>query len=83
MNYISGLLYLVVFVFLVTFSLQNTHTAHLQYYLGFLWTAPSYLINLSFLLAGIFIGILTSLGMMIKLRKRITELQANNKSTRA
>lgn len=81
MRYISWPIYFFVFVFLVTFSLQNTQTASLYYYLGLAWTAPSYLINLTLLFIGIFIGILSSLGVIIKQKKRIMQLQKNNQST--
>ncbi len=62
-------------IFLLSFALKNTNIVDLHYYLGFIWHAPLYLIVLSSLFSGLFIGLLSSLIPVIKLRRHNKKLQ--------
>ena len=67
---------LLIFIFLLSFSLKNTHLVDLNYYLGFVWRAPLYLIVLSALFSGVVISLLTCLVPIIKQRQSLTKLRA-------
>ncbi len=76
--FVPFLLSLCAFIFLLSFALKNTQIIDLHYYLGFTWHAPLYLIVLSALFAGVVIGLLTSVPIVLQQRKRLVKLTTKN-----
>lgn len=75
MTVLTWVFRLVIFVFLLVFALQNTDPVVLRLLPGTLWEAPLVVILLAFLFGGVFLGILSLLGLVFRQRREISRLQ--------
>ena len=63
------------FVLLLGFAFKNTDSVVVRYFLGLEWQAPLVFVLLIFFGMGIAVGVLASLGIMIKQRREILGLK--------
>lgn len=75
MRYLTWLLRLVLFLLLLGFAVKNGDVVTLHYYLGYAWQAPLVLILLVFFAAGVVIGVLASLGFIVRQKREILGLK--------
>jgi len=80
MRYLSWLFKIVLFLLLLGFAVKNTETAVLHYYLGYEWQAPLVLILLVFFCAGAAVGVMASLGYIIRQRRKLRSLKRELRS---
>jgi len=66
---------LVLFSFLVVFSLQNTAPVNLHFLLGQAWQAPLVILLLAFFAGGAVLGALSLLGVIYRQRREIARLK--------
>jgi len=79
-SYFKAILLLIVLVALVTFGIQNNETLKLHYYFGLSsMPIPVYGIVYASILIGIFIGMLVGISSRLGQRKRIKQLQKENR----
>jgi len=79
-SYFKALLLLIVLVVLVTFGIQNLEEVKLHYYLGMhSMPIPIYGIVYASILVGIFIGMIVGISTRLGQRKRIKQLQKENR----
>ena len=80
-SYIKTILILIVLVVLVTFGIKNNETMILQYYFQLSsMPVPVYAVVYVSLLAGIFIGMIVGISARFSQRKKIKELQKENRT---
>ena len=80
-SYFKAVVLLIVLVALVTFGIQNNETLKLHYYFGMSsMPIPIYGIVYASILVGIFIGMLIGIGTRFGQRKKIKQLQKENRS---
>jgi len=75
MRYILWLLKFALFVLILSFAVKNTDTVSVRYYLGQEWQAPLVLVLLTFFAIGVAVGIMASLGHLIRQRRQIAALK--------
>ena len=79
-SYFKALLLLIVLVVLVTFGIQNLEEVKLHYYFGMhSMPIPIYGIVYASILVGIFIGMIVGISTRLGQRKRIKQLQKENR----
>jgi len=79
-SYFKALLLLIVLVALVTFGIQNNETLKLHYYFGLSsMPIPVYAIVYASILVGVFIGMLVGISSRLSHRKKIKQLQKENR----
>jgi uncharacterized integral membrane protein len=79
-SYFKAILLLIVLVALVTFGIQNNETLKLHYYFGLSsMPIPVYGIVYASILIGIFIGMLVGISTRLGQRKKIKQLQKENR----
>ena len=83
MRYLSWLIKFVAFVLLFGFAMHNANPVTLNFYLGYAWSAPLALILLVFLVLGASIGLLASLGQVIRLRRELVVLRKEKRQAAA
>jgi uncharacterized integral membrane protein len=77
------LLFLLLSVLAVTFTIQNPQDVTVQYYLGFTWHVPLVILVSASLAIGIVIGSLVGLAKNLRLRRKYSRLaKANSVVTR-
>ena len=74
------LLMTVVFLLLLAFALKNTDSVTLRYFLGLEWQAPLVFVLLVFFGIGIAIGVMASLGIIVRQRREILGLKREVRS---
>ena len=80
-SYIKTILILIVLVFLVTFGIQNNKTMILDYYFQLRsMPIPVYAVVYGSLLMGIFIGMIVGISARFTQRKKIRQLQKENRN---
>jgi uncharacterized integral membrane protein len=80
-SYIKTILILIVLVFLVTFGIQNNKTMILDYYFQLRsMPIPVYAVVYGSLLVGIFIGMIVGISARFTQRKKIRQLQKENRN---
>ena len=80
-SYIKTILILIVLVFLVTFGIQNNKTMILDYYFQLRsMPIPVYAVVYGSLLVGIFIGMIVGISARFAQRKKIRQLQKENRN---
>ncbi|MGI9568544.1 MAG: LapA family protein [Desulfobulbia bacterium] len=80
-SYIKTILILIVLVVLVTFGIKNNETMILQYYFQLSsMPVPVYAVVYVSLLVGIFIGMIVGISARFTQRKKIKELQKENRT---
>ena len=65
----------VVFLLLFVFALMNADSVTLHYFLGFEWRAPLVIMLLAFFMIGIALGVIASLGKIVRQRREIMRLK--------
>ena len=80
-SYIKTILILIVLVVLVTFGIKNNETMILKYYFQLSsMPVPVYAVVYVSLLVGIFIGMIVGISARFSQRKKIKELQKENRT---
>lgn len=77
MTIITWGLRLVLFVLLVLFALQNSAPISLHWFPGQVWEGPLVLVLLVFFAAGIFLGVLSLLGLVYRQRRELASCRRN------
>ena len=75
MRYLSGLLKIILFVFLLSFAVKNSDLVVLHYYLGYQWQAPLVLVILVFFTFGVVVGVAACLGYLFRQRRELQRLR--------
>jgi len=75
MRYLSGLLKITLFVFLLGFAVKNSELVTLRYYFGYQWKVPLVLIILIFLAVGAALGVAACLGYLFRQRRELQRLR--------
>jgi putative membrane protein len=75
MQYLSWLVKFLVFVILFGFAMHNASPIDLHFFLGYVWNAPLAMILLVFFVVGAVLGLLASLGQVIRLRRELVQLR--------
>jgi uncharacterized integral membrane protein len=73
-------LFLVLLLLGVTFTIQNPQDVFVQYYLGFTWRGPLVILISGSLAIGIIIGCLAGLAKNIRLRRKYSQLAKTSSS---
>ncbi len=82
-SYFKALLLLIVLVVLVTFGIQNNETMTLHYYFQLSsMPVPVYAVVYGSLIVGVFIGMIVGINARFTQRKKIKQLQKENRSLR-
>ena len=82
-TYIKALLLLIVLVVLVTFGIKNNETMILHFYLQLSsMPLPVYAVVYGSLLVGVFIGMIVGISARFAQRKKIRQLQKENRGLR-
>ena len=63
------------FLVLLAFAVKNTDNVVVRYFLGLEWEAPLVFVLLVFFTAGIVLGIMASLGIIVGQRRQILNLR--------
>lgn len=71
MRYLIWFLRIVLFLFLLGFTVRNIETVTLHYYFGYEWQAPLVLVILLFFALGVAIGVLSCLAKIFRQRREI------------
>ena len=80
-SYVKTILILIVLVVLVTFGIKNNETMILQFYLNLQsMPIPVYAVVYGSLLVGIFIGMVVGISARFTQRKKIKQLQKENRA---
>ena len=75
MTVLTWVVRLIIFAFLVVFSVQNTDPVTLRLVPGQAWEAPLVIALLAFFVGGVFIGLLSLLGVIFRQRREISRLK--------
>ncbi|MGD9078270.1 MAG: LapA family protein [Desulfobacterales bacterium] len=82
-SYFKALLLLIVLVVLVTFGIENKETMTLHYYFQLSsMPVPVYAVVYGSLVIGVFIGMIVGISARFSQRKKIKQLQKENRSLR-
>ena len=83
-SYFKAILLLIVLVVLVTFGIKNNETMTLHYYFQLSsMPVPVYAVVYGSLLVGVFIGMIVGISARFTQRKKLKQLQKENRSLRA
>jgi uncharacterized integral membrane protein len=83
MRYILWLAAPVLFLFFVTLAVKNLDAVIVRYFLGYEWRAPLIFVLLIFFIVGVMLGILATLGHVIRQRRELTVLKRELEAQRA
>ncbi len=83
MRYILWLAAPVLFLFFVTLAVKNLDAVIVRYFLGYEWRAPLIFVLLIFFILGVTLGILATLGHVIRQRRELTVLKRELDAQRA
>ena len=75
MRYVAWFLKLALFALVVVFLAKNAEPVTVRYYLGNEWQAPLFLVLSIAFLAGVLLGIVASLGQVIRQRRELAALR--------
>ncbi len=75
MRYLSGLLKIILFIFLLSFAVKNSDLVVLRYYLGYQWQMPLVLVLLIFFTLGAVTGVVACLGYLFRQRRELQRLR--------
>jgi lipopolysaccharide assembly protein A len=78
-SYVSWAIRFAIFIALIGFAFKNSDPVKLSYWFGYDWTAPLVLVLIAFLVVGILVGLLASLGAIFRLRRQIQGLKKDLK----
>ena len=77
---LKSVLFIALFVILLGFAVKNSDPIVVRYFLGFEWQAPLVFILLVFFAAGVGIGAVASLGMVVRQKRTILRLKRDLRS---
>jgi len=77
---IKSVLFIALFVILLGFAVKNSDPIVVRYFLGFEWQAPLVFILLVFFAAGVGIGSVASLGIVVRQKRTILRLKRDLRS---
>ncbi len=83
MRYLSGILKIALFVFLLGFAMKNSELVTLRYYFGYEWHLPLVLIILIFLAIGAALGVAACLGYLFRQRRELQKLRQSTSTPKA
>lgn len=75
MRYLNWLWRIMLFILLIGFTLKNDQPVTLQYFLGLEWHSSLVVVVLAFFAAGAAVGVLSMLGIVLKQRRLISQLE--------
>lgn len=75
MRYLSSLLKIALFVFLLGFAVKNSELVIVRYYFGYQWQVPLVLVILIFLIIGAALGVTACLGYLYRQRRELQRLR--------
>ena len=75
MKYVLWVVKLALFAFMLTFALKNTDAVTLRYFLGHEWRAPLIFVLLVVFCVGAAVGLLSTLGQILRQRRQISALK--------
>ncbi len=75
MVYLKWLLRIILFIFLLGFSVKNLEPVTLNYFLGYQWHEPLVVILLAFTIMGMILGLLASMSTLFRLRRELQQLR--------
>lgn len=75
------ILALFVLVFGVGFVTKNAQLVHLKYYFGLDWEAPLSVMLLASLTIGVLLGLVASVGMVLRMRNRLAQARRDIRET--
>ena len=78
---LKSVLFIALFVILLGFAVKNSDPIVVRYFLGFEWQAPLVFILLVFFAAGVGIGAVASLGMVVRQKRTILRLKRDLRSS--
>ena len=78
---IKSVLFIALFVILLGFAVKNSDPMAVRYFLGFEWQAPLVFILLVFFAAGVGIGAVASLGIVVRQKRMILRLKRDLRSS--
>jgi len=78
---IKSVLFIALFVILLGFAVKNSDPIVVRYFLGFEWQAPLVFILLVFFAAGVGIGAVASLGIVVRQKRTILRLKRDLRSS--
>jgi putative membrane protein len=78
---IKSVLFIALFVILLGFAVKNSDPIVVRYFLGFEWQAPLVFILLVFFAAGVGIGAVASLGIVVRQKRMILRLKRDLRSS--
>jgi len=79
MRYLSWLLRVVLFVFLLGLAVKNNQPVTLHYFFGYEWESTQVIVLLVFFSAGAVLGVLSMLVRLLKLRREVGRLKRDIK----
>ncbi|EEA00287.1 conserved hypothetical protein [Burkholderia sp. H160] len=68
MKFIVWLIRVLVFVLLLVLALSNMEPAKLNFFAGYVWSAPLILIGLAFFVIGLLAGLVSAMPAVVRLR---------------
>ncbi len=75
MRFVNWTLRLVVFLALVAFAAKNTEPVTLRFYFDLAWQAPLVVLLLAFFTAGALLGLLATVGTLLRQRRELARLR--------
>jgi putative membrane protein len=75
MKYVLWVVKFALFAFMLTFALKNTDAVTLRYFLGHEWRAPLIFVLLVVFCVGAAVGLLSTLGQLLRQRRQISGLK--------
>ena len=75
MRYVLWVVKFALFAFMLTFALKNTDAVTLRYFLGHEWRAPLIFVLLVVFCVGAAVGLLSTLGQILRQRREISTLK--------
>jgi uncharacterized integral membrane protein len=75
MRYLLWLAAPIVFLFFITLAVKNLDPVVVRYFLGYEWRAPLIFVLLIFFIVGTVLGIVATLGHIIRQRRELTVLK--------
>jgi putative membrane protein len=83
MRYVLWLAAPVLFLFFLTLAVKNLDPVIVRYFLGYEWRAPLIFVLLIFFIVGAMLGILATLGHVVRQRRELTVLKRELDAQRA
>lgn len=75
MRVLTWAIRLAIFLFLLAFAAKNTEPVTLRFYFDLGWQMPLVALLLAFFVAGVLLGLVAALGMLIRQRREIARIE--------